>query len=44
VGRTKTGFLGRHHRVVPADRIDEIDPISGVIGLRVDRRAVRDIR
>jgi hypothetical protein len=40
----RAGFLGRHRSVVPADRIDEIDPVSGVIGLRVDRRAVRDLR
>jgi hypothetical protein len=37
----KAGFLSRHRRLVTADTIEVIDPVSRVIGLRVDRHAVR---
>jgi hypothetical protein len=37
----RKGFLGRRRRLVPADAIDQIDGTSGVIGLRVDRDALR---
>ena len=35
------GFLSRRRRLVPADAIDQIDGSSGVIGLSVDRDAIR---
>jgi len=37
----KSGFLSRRRRLVPADTIEQIDGTSGVIGLRVDREAIR---
>lgn len=35
------GFLSRRRRLVPADTIDQIDLHSGVIGLRIERDAIR---
>jgi hypothetical protein len=37
----RRGFFGRRRRLVPADAIDQIDGTSGVVGLRVDRDALR---
>ena len=37
----RSGFLSRRRRLVPADTIDQIDGTSGVIGLRVERDAIR---
>ena len=37
----KSGLFSRRRRMVPADTIDQIDGSSGVIGLRVDRDAIR---
>jgi hypothetical protein len=37
----RAGFLSRRRRLVPADAIDQIDGASGVIGLRVEREAIR---
>jgi hypothetical protein len=37
----KSGLFSRRRRLVPADTIDQIDGSSGVIGLRVDRDAIR---
>ena len=37
----RRGFFGRRRRLVPADAIDQIDGSSGVIGLRVERDALR---
>jgi hypothetical protein len=37
----KSGFLSRHRRLVPADTIAEVDPMSRVVGLRVAREAIR---
>jgi hypothetical protein len=37
----KSGLFSRRRRLVPADTIDQIDGTSGVIGLRVDREAIR---
>jgi hypothetical protein len=36
----RSGFLSRRRRLVPADAISEIDGLSGVIGLSVDRDAI----
>jgi hypothetical protein len=33
--------LSRHRLIVPADTISEIDGASGVVGLKVDRPAIR---
>ena len=35
------GFLSRKRRLVPADTIDQIDLRSGVVGLRIEREAIR---
>ena len=35
------GFLSRRRRLVPADAIEQIDGLSGVIGLRVERENIR---
>jgi hypothetical protein len=35
------GLFSRRRRVVPADTIDRIDLASGVVGLRVEREAIR---
>jgi hypothetical protein len=37
----RKGFFGRRRRLVPADAIDQIDGTSGVIGLSVEREALR---
>ena len=37
----RSGFLSRKRRLVPADTIDQIDLRSGVVGLRVEREAIR---
>jgi hypothetical protein len=37
----RNGFFGRRRRLVPADAIDQIDGTSGVIGLTVERDALR---
>ena len=37
----RSGFFSRRRRLVPADTIDQIDGMSGVIGLRVEREAIR---
>ena len=37
----KAGLFSRRRRLVPADTIAQIDGTSGVIGLRVDREAIR---
>jgi hypothetical protein len=37
----RAGFLSRRRRLVPADTIAQIDGQSGVIGLRVEREAIR---
>jgi hypothetical protein len=39
----KAGLLGRHQRLVLADTIDVIDPVSRVIGLRVDRNGLETL-
>jgi hypothetical protein len=38
----RAGFLSRRRRLVPADAIEQIDGMSGVIGLRVEREAIRN--
>jgi hypothetical protein len=35
------GFLSRKRRIVPVDSIEQIDGSSKVIGLRVERDAIR---
>jgi hypothetical protein len=37
----KAGFFSRRRCLVPADTIEQIDGSNGVIGLRVDREAIR---
>ena len=37
----RSGFLARRRRIVPADAIGDIDPGSGVLGLRVVRESIR---
>ena len=37
----RRGFFGRRRRLVPADAIEQIDRSSGVVGLSVDREALR---
>ena len=37
----RSGFLARKRRLVPADTIDQIDLRSGVVGLRIEREAIR---
>jgi hypothetical protein len=37
----RSGFLARRRLTVPADTIEEIDGRSGVVGLRVERDALR---
>ena len=37
----RAGLFSRRRRLVPADTIEQIDGTSGVIGLRVDREAIR---
>jgi hypothetical protein len=37
----RAGLFSRHRLIVPADVIGEIDGVSGVIGLRVNREGIR---
>ena len=37
----RSGLFSRKRRLVPAETIDQIDGVSGVIGLRVERDAIR---
>ena len=37
----RSGFLARRRKVVPAEAIEEIDDSTGVIGLRVERDALK---
>ena len=37
----RSGFFARRRRLVPAETIEQIDGGSKVIGLRVDRDAIR---
>ena len=37
----RSGFLARRRRLVPADTIEQIDGGTRVIGLRVERDAIR---
>ncbi len=37
----RSGLFSRKRRLVPADAIEQIDGMSGVIGLRVERDAIR---
>jgi hypothetical protein len=37
----RTGFFSRHRLIVPADVIGEVDGMSGVIGLRVNREGIK---
>ena len=37
----RSGFLARKRRLVPAESIEQIDNGARVIGLRVDREAIR---
>jgi len=37
----RSGFFSRRRRLVPADAIEQIDGLSGVIGLRVERETIR---
>jgi hypothetical protein len=37
----KSGFLSRRRKLVPADTIAQIDGLSGVIGLKVERETIR---
>jgi hypothetical protein len=37
----RRGFLGRRRRLVPVEAIDQIDGWSGVVGLSVERDALR---
>ena len=37
----RSGFFSRRRRLVPAETIEQIDGLSGVIGLRVDRKSIR---
>jgi hypothetical protein len=34
------GFLSRRRRLVPAGTIEEIDRVSGVVGLKVERESI----
>ena len=37
----RSGFFSRRRKLVPADTIEQIDGLSGVIGLRVERETIR---
>jgi hypothetical protein len=37
----RSGLFSRRRRLVPAETIDQIDGLSGVIGLSVDRAAIK---
>jgi hypothetical protein len=37
----RAGLFSRHRRLVPADTIAAVDPLSRVVGLRVGRETIR---
>jgi hypothetical protein len=37
----RKGFFARRRHLVPADAVDQIDRLSGVVGLSVDRDTLR---
>ena len=37
----RSGFFSRRRKLVPAEAIEQIDGLSGVIGLRVERETIR---
>jgi hypothetical protein len=37
----RAGLFSRKRRLVPAETIEQIDGLSGVIGLRVERETIR---
>ena len=37
----RSGLFSRRRRLVPAETIEQIDGLSGVIGLRVERESIR---
>ncbi len=37
----RSGLFSRRRRLVPAETIDQIDGLSGVIGLRVERESIK---
>jgi hypothetical protein len=37
----RSGFFSRRRKLVPAGTIEQIDGLSGVIGLRVERETIR---
>ena len=37
----RSGFFSRRRKLVPAEAIEQIDGLSGVIGLRVERESIR---
>src|ERR671936_3122394 len=37
----RAGLFSRRRRLVPAETIDQIDGLSGVIGLRVERETIQ---
>jgi hypothetical protein len=39
----RSGFLSRRRQLVPAETIEQIDGVSGVIGLSVEREHIRRV-
>lgn len=37
----RSGFLARRRRLVPAATIQQVDGVSGVVGLNVERESIR---
>jgi hypothetical protein len=37
----RSGIFSRRRRLVPAETIEQIDGLSGVIGLRVERESIK---
>ena len=37
----RSGLFSRRRRLVPAETIEQIDGLSGVIGLRVERESIK---
>ena len=37
----RSGLFSRRRRLVPAETIEQIDGLSGVIGLRVERESIQ---
>jgi len=37
----RSGFLSRRRRMVPAETIEQVDGMRGMIALRVEREAIR---